>query len=148
MRFFFKKLFPTPKAPRVIRISSTGAHYNLQEIYDKLNEEYFEKKLSLAITWFGSSDRSAKRRRLLGSYQQKNRLIKIHRLLDNERFPHYFVSYVIYHEMLHHECPPRKRGKRRIHHDVFKEREKKFKEYALAKKWEKENRKEFFTLIG
>jgi predicted metal-dependent hydrolase len=123
-----------------------GNFYNLQEIFDRINEKYFEKRIDLAITWFGSPDREAKRRRLLGSYNQKKRLIKIHRLLDNDRFPSYFVSYVIYHEMLHHECPPKARGKRRIHHKTFKEREKLFEEYALAKRWERANRKEFFTL--
>ena len=141
----FKKLLKRPSPKTTAVIDNLGKVYNLQEIYHRLNADYFEKKLDLAITWFGSEDRAAKRRRLLGSYNQKKQLIKIHRLLDNTRFPEYFVSYVVYHEMLHHVCPPKRWGKRRIHHEDFKVRERKFQDFALAKRWAQDNRKEFFS---
>jgi predicted metal-dependent hydrolase len=146
LRSLFSILKPqaTPRAPRKERLSHAGQYYDLKKIYDQINEEYFEKKISLSITWSGSSDRTARTRRLLGSYHQKKRLIKIHRLLDNNIFPEYFLSYVVYHEMLHHAYPPKQRGKQRIHHATFKEREKDFREYSAAKEWEKENKKLFF----
>lgn len=147
LRSLFSLLKP-PKVeqrpPRQEKLFTQGLHYDLKKIFDQINEEYFEKKISLSITWSGSGSRIAKTRRLLGSYHEKKRLIKIHRLLDNIVFPEYFLSYVVYHEILHHVCPPKKRGKRRIHHKTFIEREKEFREYRAVKEWEKQNRKLFF----
>ena len=128
---------------RRIKIYPLGHTYNLLEIFDSINEEYFEEKLSLPISWFGNPLREAKTRRTLGSFHFETGLIRIHRLLDHPHFPPYFISYVVYHEMLHSLVPPLKRRHkgRRIHHQKFVAMEKAFKEYHLAKEWEKKYRK-------
>src|SRR3712207_8543596 len=41
----------------------------------------------------------------LGSYSAIERLIRIHPTLDAEWVPRYFVSYIVYHELLHHVVP-------------------------------------------
>ena len=121
-------------------VISQGECYDLKTIFDQLNAEYFDAALTLPISWTGSAQRTVRRQRRLGSYNLRTGLIKIHRLLDSAHFPPYFISYVVYHEMLHHLFPPQKeRGRRNIHHSLFREKEKEFKEYALAKQWEKEN---------
>ncbi|MGE0670205.1 MAG: SprT-like domain-containing protein [Parachlamydiales bacterium] len=148
-----KARFSTPSKKTVKRIARKvvhGEHYNLQEIYDQVNALYFEGRVDVQITWFGSQKRAARRRRTLGLYDFNSKLIKIHRLLDQPHFPSYFISYVVYHEMLHHLFPPYppKRGRRKIHHADFKRHEKKFAEYSLAKEWEKENHQIFFSKKG
>jgi hypothetical protein len=129
------------------KLSVKGQCYDLQELYDEVNATYFEGKLDLKITWFGC--RSSKRRKsiALGLYYDALRLVKVHRLLDQEKFPRYVVAYVIYHEMLHHVCPSYydSRGSHRIHHDEFRWRESQFKEHDQAEHWLKEHRLDLFT---
>jgi hypothetical protein len=135
-----KLMAAAPKKPRPRKIVTKGQHYDLQAIFNAINVEYFEGKLNLPITWSGNPNQAARYRRRLGSYNVRTGKIKIHRLLDHPNFPSYFISFVVYHEMLHHLVPPLKaRGRRLIHHRGFKEKERAFKEYALARKWEKEN---------
>src|SRR5712675_1992639 len=83
------------------KIQTQGQHYDLKAIYNILNQNYFKNKLKLEITWFGSAQRTAKRHRKLGLFCYRTNRIKIHRLLDQPHFPSYFISYVVYHEMLH-----------------------------------------------
>ena len=133
------------KTSRNHKCISQGQHYDLKQIYQLLNAHYFEGKLDLKVTWFGNQNRSVTSKRLLGSYNSRQRLVKVHRLLDNPHFPDYFISYIVYHEMLHHLFPPIKtKGKRQIHHDLFKAGERKFQHYELAKNWQKENKNKFF----
>lgn len=146
--FFLK---PQPPKKRTLQHTPLGVHYNLQEIYDNLNARYFDGRLQLKITWFGNQSRPATSRRILGLYLFQEKVIKIHRLLDHPDFPPYFISYVVYHEMLHNVFPPlkkKRKQRRRIHHADFKEHEKKFAEYAEAKQWEKQNAAIFFSKRG
>lgn len=138
-----QKLIKKPSAAR-------GEHYDLQSVYDHLNALYFDNRLELTIHWFGCPHRKVKTQRILGLYDFQSRQIKIHRLLDHPQFPSYFISYVVYHEMLHSVLPPlkRKKGRLRIHHGEFKEREKCFAEYDLARQFEKQNTKLFFMARG
>lgn len=150
-----KILLPDVKTRKAVRrrqkISSCRLHtqgecYDLKSIYDQINMAYFDGKLKLKITWFGSAKRIAYRHRKLGLYCFKNKMVKIHRLLDQVHFPPYFISYVVYHEMLHSVYPPikAKRGRYKIHHDDFKQKEMQFGEYAVAKQWENANKHLFF----
>jgi len=134
---FFKK-----RKKRII-LRPTGSVYNLQEMCDTLNREYFDAKLDLRISWFGRGEVIPKTRITFGSYNHQLKLIKINRLLDKQDVPEYFVRYIVYHEMLHNLLPPmrRKKGRHHIHHRAFKQREKKFPHYmeakAFVKKWRK-----------
>lgn len=144
-RFFRRKPSTTSKEKL---LSVQGEHYDLQTIYNRLNTIYFDNQLNLQITWFGNARREAKRHRKLGLFCFDDKLIKIHRLLDHPNFPPYFISYVVYHEMLHSVCPPKKRknGRYQIHHFDFKSKEREFAQYREAKQWEERNKKMFFSL--
>jgi hypothetical protein len=128
------------------KIYSQGHVYNLLKIYNTLNLEYFKNKLNLHITWFGKPIQSGSSRVTFGLYYDQIRLIKINRLLDSPSFPDYFVSYVVYHEMLHHVCPSYfdAKGQHQIHSKEFKAREVEFEHYELAQTWIKENHASFF----
>ncbi len=82
-----------------------------------------------------------------GLYQDTLRLIKINRILDKRDVPCYLIKYVIYHEMLHHVCPPRldENGIYRIHNEEFKERETKYRYFRRATEWIRENREDLFA---
>ena len=105
-------------------LNSRGYYYDLQEIYNSLNHQYFDQSLGLQITWFGEREPRRRRRLTLGLYYDHFRLIKINRLLDSEHCPPYFVASIVYHEMLHHLYPAYvdERGFKHAHGRVFKEK--------------------------
>lgn len=145
IRKFLKLFFPKKRMKRFV-LCYSGKHYNLKEIYDKLNAQYFESKLDLNITWVGNRNSTPRVRLMFGSYHREKKLIKIHRRLDQAHVPYYFISFVVYHEMLHHVLPPlkEKNQRRRIHHPAFIEKEKQFQEYALSQEFQKVMRASWF----
>ena len=133
------------RKPRRVILRHAGEHHNLQEIYSQINARYFDSQLDLHITWFGNRNFSPKSRIVLGSYNSRLELIKIHRHLDQAHIPHHYISFVVYHEMLHHTAPPiRKRGRRKVHHIDFKQLEKKYHDYHLAKEFDGLLKKQLF----
>jgi hypothetical protein len=134
--YHYEKSLPT--------LRTKGQVYDLEELMKDLNQEYFDGKLQLAITWF--KGRGGRRRILFGKYEQSMRLVRISDSLDVSSIPMFFVRYIIYHEMVHSvvqskidEC-----GRCRMHGPEFKTVEKRFKEYAQAREWEKNNKEQFF----
>jgi hypothetical protein len=127
-----------------------GTVYNLKDIFDELNDEYFNGKMNLFLTWFGKTEQRSKSRLTFGLYHEQLKLIKINRLLDSPTIPKYVISYVVYHEMVHHICPPYtdKNGAYRIHTKEFKAKEECFEHYKLAHKWIKENQADLFAGIN
>lgn len=140
------RLFRFFTRPRKVVLYPIGNHHQLEEILSRVNHEYFEGKLNLKIRWFNRRFKTSPRQVVLGSYHHRSQLIRISSYLDQPHVPDYFVAYIVYHEALHHVLPPvrGKRGKRSIHHSEFKTYEKKFKQYALAKEFSKEIKKNLF----
>lgn len=118
-----------------------GNHYNLKEIFDDLNEEYFGGQLRLHLTWFGKNNPPTTRRITFGLYYDPLKLIKISRFLDNPRIPKYFLEFVVYHEMVHSVCPAYvdERGTKHIHGKKFREREAEYRHFQQAQKWMRKN---------
>jgi hypothetical protein len=131
------------------KLYSRGTVYDLQNIYNELNCEYFDGKLSLNITWFGKPFFRNRTRVTFGLYHDPLRLIKINRILDSPSYPDYLICYVVYHEMVHHVCPAYfdKNGQHHIHSKEFKRMEARFCHYDLAQDWIKENHDNFFAAI-
>ncbi len=135
-----------PKLARRPKLTTKGKYYDIQKIFDKLNDLFFEGALRIDITWGRSPKRSSRnsmkkhRSIKMGSYSVEDRLIRIHPALDRKFVPDYFIESVIYHEMLHHVHPiPVKGGRRQFHTDEFKAQERTFPLYEKAKKWERSN---------
>jgi len=124
--------------PRKIRIQTRGSHRDLREIFQSVNQEYFEGRVNARITWGARGPRRAARNRTLGSYCCSNHLIRINPILDSRNVPKYFLSYLVYHEMLHADMNDyNAEGRRSVHGREFKKREKLFKDYKKAIEWEK-----------
>ncbi len=116
-----------------------GQHYNLQEIYDDLNQLYFQSSLKLNITWRKAPVYRKYRRITFGSFSPALKLIRINSLLDNPKIPFYFVSFVVYHEILHYVYPIKiLNGRKSAHFKAFKEAEKGFSEYQEAEAFRKQ----------
>ncbi len=125
-----------------------GSTYDLGPLYREIDEKYFNGQLNLSVTWYGSPPKMRRRSRItFGQYLSGLRLIKIHRMLDDPFFPEFFVSFILYHEMLHSVVPGSADGKGRytFHGRAFKEREKAFEHYQKAIQWEKNNKDKLFS---
>lgn len=119
-----------------------GDHHDLNELYAEVNHQYFDGQVDARICW-GSEGRSQNKKRStikLGSYSAQEQLIRIHPRLDQPFVPRYFISFVIFHEMLHHVMPAtRVAGRRKLHPVEFRVRERKFRHYDKAIAWENAN---------
>lgn len=117
-------------------LNPMGKTYNLQEIFDRLNQT-----LQIPETAIGWSKRLVKGRRSItfGVYEKQTRQIRINPLLDDPKIPLYFVEFIVYHEMLHAICPTEmdEGGRCKIHTAEFKRRERLFPYYTEAKRWGK-----------
>lgn len=121
------------KRERKFKKITKGKIYDLEEIFNFLNKKYFENSIKSNITW-GKINKGFVKKRILGSYDPINDIIRINPILDRYTIPFYYIHYVVYHEMLHAFL--KKMGKR-WHGKEFKEWEKKFEFYEKAIKWEK-----------
>jgi hypothetical protein len=129
--------FLKKRKPRTITINHNGKFYNLIDIFNSLNSEYFSNGLSVSITWGKRSPRYAVKKRTLGNYQKKTNTIRINPILDSRKVPRYVIEFIVYHEMLHAVIDiVLKNGRRSIHSKEFKNRERKYKNYHKAIEWE------------
>jgi predicted metal-dependent hydrolase len=127
--------------PVSARLYTQGTAHDLLSIFHALNRKYFDGTVDALITWGKRTTvraRSSRRTIKLGSYSAIERLIRIHPVLDRPWVPRYFVSYVIYHEMLHHVLPSSQGGSRgTLHPPIFRARERMFRDFERALAWEK-----------
>ena len=90
-----------------------------------------------AVTWGRRGGVRAKRSLQLGCYASENHLIRMHPVLDQSFVPAWFVSYVLFHELLHAALPTEQSaGGRTVHHGpVFRRWEKNYPEYTRSITW-------------
>jgi len=125
------------KPARCFPVRTQGKCYDLCAIFERLNREYFDSRLTSVITWGTGTSRKAVRKRTLGSYSNNSNTIRINPVLDKKTVPDYYVEFVVYHEMLHATIGiGEKDGRRSVHTRAFRERERLFKDYAKAIQWE------------
>jgi hypothetical protein len=118
-----------------------GRVHNLAVIRDRLNDRFFDGRLSVPVTWGRGGGRTRRGRITFGSYDPVLGLIRIHPVLDRRDVPTYFVESVLYHEMLHHQLGGVLDGAGRTvyHSKAFRQAEARFPWHRQALAWEKEN---------
>jgi len=107
-----------------------GKRHNLEEIFDRLNFEYFDGLLGRPqLGWSRQASRN-----LLGHFDPSHNVIVISRIFDQPRVPALALEYVMFHEMLHLHYPVEHQGvRRRVHTREFREAEKRFPRLKDAK---------------
>jgi len=107
-----------------------GAEYNLDEIFERLNREFFDGLLARPLLgWSRQASRG-----MLGHFDPSHNAIIISRIFDQPRVPALALEYVMFHEMLHLRYPVEHQGvKRRVHTREFREAEKRFPRLRDAK---------------
>jgi hypothetical protein len=128
------------RAPTQV-IFTAGEVHDLRSIFDELNAKYFDNRIEAAITWGARCGRPRRRNSIkMGSYSVEDRLIRIHRSLDRAFVPRFFVSWIVFHEMLHQVHDIRvKNGRREFHSKAFLADEAGFELYDQAKLWERQH---------
>lgn len=117
-----------------------GRTYDLQALFEDLNQRYFQGEIQARITWGRAWANGPIRFLRLGSYHHPQRLIRIHPRLDDPAVPQVVLEYLIYHEMLHqlHQ------GGHRPHPTSFRLFEQQYEHIQEAKAWLKANKTRLF----
>ena len=139
---------PRPRPATRPDLDPLGRVLDLRRVRDDLNRRYFDGRLGVDITWGRSAGttacRGGRRARTssirLGSYSYEDRLIRIHRVLDDPKVPCWVVESVVHHELLHAALPPVVKGGRRYFHTPeFRRRERLFEHLEKAERWIEEH---------
>src|SRR3982750_1412667 len=117
-----------PKLPlqRQFNLPHEGKHFDLQRIFDQLNQRYFGARLrGYEVKWGRRRKNRPKDYFIFGTIQEEDRVIRINPQLDQPFVPTWFLRYILYHEMLHSVVPDevRSNGQRCVHTEKFYERE-------------------------
>lgn len=133
---------------RTENLITKGNLYDLEEVYRTVEKKYFKEPLGLKITWYGKRVGRRQSTLTLGQYHNSLKLIKVHRVLDSDRYPPHLIHFVVYHEMLHHICPPfvNERGHQIVHTPDFKRKERLFKEFAEVDAWMNKYQDRLFSI--
>lgn len=132
----------TPPTPaRRVRLRPQGRVHDLEPLYLEVTRKLKQDPEEIQITWGRWGARGAEQRHVrLGSYDPQRRLIRIHPALDQELVPDWVVAFVIFHEVLHHIFPSRKRGGRVIHHSArFRAAEAQHPDHDRYQAWVRDN---------
>jgi len=108
----------------------TGAHHNLEQIFEDLNARFFHGLMARPL--LGWSRRAS--RSMLGHFDPSHNAIIISRIFDTPGIPRLALEYVVFHEMLHLRYPVDHNGaRRRVHTREFRAAEKAFPSLHQAK---------------
>lgn len=125
-----------------------GEWYDLLQLYNTLNKKYFDNRLSLTVTWFGSKKRKAPTRSMqIGLFDDTTQTAQVHSILDHQLVPKYVVEYVLFHEMVHALCPAEisDQGRVIVHTETFRIKEEQYPLHEKAEGWLKNNLGKLFT---
>lgn len=131
---------PSPRRGAPVRVRTRGRYHDLTAIFAELNQTYFHNASQARVTWGQASARRRRRSIQLGCYLAEDNLIRIHPCLDQSFVPRQYVSWVMFHEMLHEVLGVEERhGRRQVHPPEFVALEQTFPNYAQCKAWEEAN---------
>lgn len=120
----------------VVAENPQGKFYNLDELFDKVNNEYFAARLAKPrLAWSRINTY-----RKLGHYESARDRVVISLTLDDAKVPEFVVEFVLYHELLHkHHGTKWVQGRRMVHTKEFRASESQFKFYNEASRWLKKS---------
>lgn len=140
MRALIERLpAPVARPRRETRVTTQGRTHDLKALLEAECERAFGETISVAVTW-GARRRMRRSQRSirLGSYTAEQQMIRIHPLLDQAAVPAWFVGFVLYHEVLHHQLglgiEP---GARFRHPPAFRQAERLHPRFEDSRVWER-----------
>lgn len=135
----------TQTAPLTKRLQTRGMVYDLQELATEVNTRFFDDQIRYHIGWGARRARTEQRRTRsrsirYGSWSSSTRTVRINPLLDDTRVPREFLSYIVFHEMLHAAVPGEHvAGQRRVvHGPMYMKQEGRYPEIARMRQMAKD----------
>jgi hypothetical protein len=115
--------------------TAQGSHYNLDELFERIDRDYFGgKMLKPRLVWSGVLSS-----RKLGHYERTRDRVVMSQILDDKRIPRCVVEFVLYHELLHkHHGIKWVNGRCLVHTPEFRRSEGKFRQYQEAESFLKQ----------
>ncbi len=115
--------------------AETGMCHSLREIYQTINQCYFQSQIEIEKIGWGLRNSW----RHLGHYDPVHRTITLSPVLDSPAVPESIISYIVYHEMLHAIFEEESfHGRNRHHPPAFRRAEEAYPDYASARKFLRE----------
>ncbi len=116
----------------VVAENPQGKFYNLNELFDKVNHEYFAASLAKPrLAWSRVNTY-----RKFGHYESARDRIVMSLTLDDAKVPGFVVEFVLYHELLHkYHGTKWVKGRRMVHTKEFRISENQFKSHNEASRW-------------
>ncbi|MBN3962444.1 M48 family peptidase [Nostoc sp. NMS8] len=116
----------------VVAENPQGKFYNLNDLFDKVNREYFAASLAKPrLAWSRINTY-----RKFGHYESARDRVVMSLTLDDPKVPEFVVEFVLYHELLHkYHGIKWVQGKRMVHTKEFRVSESQFKSYKEASRW-------------
>jgi hypothetical protein len=119
----------SPGDPKASLSRARGRHYDLEEVFRRVNADHFEGRLGRPVLAWNT----VPARRKLGRYQFATDTVVLSRILDSPTVPTWVVDFIMYHELLHKSLGLRMtNGRQRAHTADFRQAEKAFPRYAEA----------------
>ncbi len=90
-------------------LRTRGRSHDLAEVLAAVNAQYFGGAMGDVLVTWGRNTRPARQgpqHDQARQLQRHERLIRVHPALDREWVPRYFLSYIVFHELLHHLIQP------------------------------------------
>jgi hypothetical protein len=115
-------------------LPAAGRHVDLDSVIARVQVACFLEPVPARIGW---SERAA--RRLMGRFERGSPegLVVVNRLLDGPLTPHWYLDFLVYHELLHAVFPPRPGASRiLVHPPEFRRAERKHPEHRRARSFE------------
>ncbi|MBI5137541.1 MAG: M48 family metallopeptidase [Nitrospirae bacterium] len=123
--------------PRLPRLTPAGRHHHLGALLAEVMH-HFPGHAAPAITW-GQRRRPGRSRVRLGSYNPRQRLIRLHPLLDHPDVPPFMLRYVIHHEMAHHLLEHDRPRSEPMHGPRFAAVEAACPDLPAARRWQRDH---------
>jgi len=116
----------------VIAENPQGTCYNLNELFEKINQEYFTGSLTKPRLVWSQMKTYCK----FGHYEPARDRIVMSLTLDDANIPEFVIEFVLYHELLHKLHGTKwVNGRSRVHTREFRTYECQFKLYKEAEGW-------------
>jgi len=109
-----------------------GATYDLEEVFRRVNDHYFQGRLERPILTWNKTITHA----LFGHYVPATDTLMVSIALDARDVPSYVIDHVMHHELLHKKLGVRVvNGRRLAHTSEFRKQEQSFEQYQDAQEF-------------
>lgn len=123
---------------KLSNLITKGLKYDLQDIFNKVNIEYFDNELVSFLRWGKKGTRTSYQNWYNTEENENVSMITIAALYNHPDIPEFAIKSVMFHEMLHIAVPPYiKNGRRVVHGREFREAQKRNPDLEKWFHWEK-----------